>query len=169
MTIILLKEKGCIYYRHFTEMCSQRLIVSDYGWMPNRQQTITWINDGLVYRRIYASLGLYRATVLRMIDKKKTVVDGITKLYVTHRTHLYIHTEVLQCIPSAVMSNGIIAMAICTKTANLPPNHDDVTRLLLHKTRNTHTRMSPSASGIHICSCIQWRPFIARFIIANIL
>ena len=33
-------------------------IVSDNGLAPKRQQAIIWTNDGLIYLRIYASLGL---------------------------------------------------------------------------------------------------------------
>ena len=33
-------------------------IVSDNGLAPNRRQAIIWSNDGLISRRIYASLGL---------------------------------------------------------------------------------------------------------------
>ena len=34
------------------------IIGSDIGLLPNRRQAIIWTNDGLVYRRIYAWLGL---------------------------------------------------------------------------------------------------------------
>ena len=46
------------------EFCSQGFnkqyssIVSDNGLAPTRRQSIIWTNDGLVYWRIYASLGL---------------------------------------------------------------------------------------------------------------
>ena len=49
---------------YFIEMCSswsnwQYVIIDlDYGLALNRQQPIIWINDGLVFWRIYASLGL---------------------------------------------------------------------------------------------------------------
>ena len=33
-------------------------IGSDNGLVPNRRQAIIWTNDGIVYRRIYASLDL---------------------------------------------------------------------------------------------------------------
>ena len=35
---------------------------SDNGLAPSRRQAIIWINDGSVYRRIYASLGLNELT-----------------------------------------------------------------------------------------------------------
>ena len=36
----------------------QSTIGSDNGLAPNRQQTIIWTNDGIVYWGTYASLGL---------------------------------------------------------------------------------------------------------------
>ena len=50
--------------QHFIELCSlgcnwqYALIGLDIGLVPNRWQAIIWTNDGLVYWRIYASLGL---------------------------------------------------------------------------------------------------------------
>ena len=38
----------------------------DLGLAPNRRQAIIWPNDCLLYRRIYASLGLDELTNIRM-------------------------------------------------------------------------------------------------------
>ena len=35
----------------------------DNGLAPSRRQAIIWINDGIVYRRIYASLGRNELTL----------------------------------------------------------------------------------------------------------
>ena len=55
---------GLIYVKKITEICfvwsSQQYssIDSDNGLMSIKQQTIIWTNDGIVYWRTYASIGL---------------------------------------------------------------------------------------------------------------
>ena len=58
-------EWTCLHFDwNFTEVCSQGSIEqyasigSDNGLAPNRRQAIIWTNDGLIWWRIYASLGL---------------------------------------------------------------------------------------------------------------
>ena len=41
------------------------IIGSDNGLAPNRRQAIIWTNDGLVYWRIYASVGLDELSVIQ--------------------------------------------------------------------------------------------------------
>ena len=59
-----LKPKCVNFDLNVTEVCFQEpdwqisSIGSDDGLAPNRRQTLTWTNDGMCFRRIYASLGL---------------------------------------------------------------------------------------------------------------
>ena len=62
---ILLYENCCMYFgSNFPEICSLGTnwqyvsIGSGNGLAPVRRQAIIWTNDGLVYWRIYSSLGL---------------------------------------------------------------------------------------------------------------
>ena len=58
------------YCSNFIEICSQwsnNQYTSnglDNGLVPNRRQALIWINGSLVYRRIYASLGLNELTTV---------------------------------------------------------------------------------------------------------
>ena len=60
---IFLNDMTCFSIGNFTEVCSYRSswqyvsIRSGNGLVPNRRQAITWTNNDLVRRHIYAALG----------------------------------------------------------------------------------------------------------------
>ena len=49
---------------------------SDNGLVPNRQQAVIWTSAGLIYWRIYASLGLNELTCL-LLDKMAAISQTI--------------------------------------------------------------------------------------------
>ena len=55
--VFWLKFHRSLYLRVYL-IDNNLVLVRIIGLAPNRRQVITWTNDGLFYRRIYASLGL---------------------------------------------------------------------------------------------------------------
>ena len=57
-----LERNSSLYFdTHFIGMCCpDASICSDSALVPTRRQAIIWTNNGLVYRRIYASLSLHK-------------------------------------------------------------------------------------------------------------
>ena len=59
------KENVLILIKKITEICSlgsnwqYSSIGSDNDFAQTRRQVVIWTNDGIVYRLIYASLGIY--------------------------------------------------------------------------------------------------------------
>ena len=69
---IFLNENICISIKlslKFVPKGPVNNIVSNNGLAPTRRQTIIWTNDGLRYRRIYASLGLNEFACTPYLEK----------------------------------------------------------------------------------------------------
>ena len=78
--VFWLKFHRSLYLRVYL-IDNNLVLVRIIGLAPNRRQVITWTNDGLFYRRIYASLGLIE---IISVKSPKVFLFYLSTIYVQH-------------------------------------------------------------------------------------
>ena len=92
-----LEPKLLYFDENFIEICfpvsnlQYTSIVSDNGLVPVRRHAIDWSKDGLIQRRIYASLGLNE-----LIPVSKTVTLNVSFIAVFIQTHIILDMYEIQ-------------------------------------------------------------------------
>ena len=140
-SVIFLNEKYSILNKHFIEMfftvqLTINRIESDDG-LESKWQTSIWTNDGLVYWRNYASLGLDESITVHILqaDKQRVLMHGHQGWNVRHGLcHIYmiygyiwvVYSFCLFCCLFIIVTTQFVALYKPCKPKPKPSTFDNI-------------------------------------------
>ena len=132
----------CAFKINCTEKCSlgsnwwYGRIGSDNGLVPNRWQAINWINDGMLYLCIYASLGVNELTGYDIREKYLQNLPFYWVLIVNYRCELPTTPDIAFIRTDKSNQSAVISMKLVfsTKSFDIWGYKSNLWRLLSEET-----------------------------------